>query len=425
MDVRRDQEREWSRNWARSATSNSGIQVVEAYQRRRQTLFEIVIISSLIGILGNVVAEAVVSSPLRVEVLTFATVTMIVTIIVFLKVSRKYGPHQPARITAHLEYRVLLDSYDKHDRNLIEYLMEGVGLREFEPFAKQVLTQFTRYIQAAVFRSRISNPRSEVSSIDGRTSEVTLTAELDEVAERFKLKGTRATLRLILYEGSIGFNPVRTHRVNLLVIFTMENPEHPLADEFVLQVIEPAMPRLAEYFSYAFKAELPIHKIQMLRDIVQRRHQQCLNEGMIDDWYLMNYYPYDGRSKTMLVVDKSLVNRDSPYGGAFEEPILAVLRETDLWGSYVTDSDEWSSQRGLTHLLEEMIYVEPARIVTIGRGSKIYVDKHLRYSRKKPEVVNLLENFTEIDDRDRFYEELRKRIDGMRGLSRKTNRENI
>jgi hypothetical protein len=421
MDRRLDREREWSRNWARSATTDQGIQVIGAYQRRRQTLIEIVIISSLIGIFGNLVADAVTTYPLRLELLTFAILSMVVSIIIFLMVNRKYGPHQPARITAHLDYHTLLDSYDRDCRNLIEYVMAGAGLREFEPFAKQVLEESTKYFQAVAFRSKTGEPRSKVRSFDGRTSEVRLTVELDEVASARGLKGVKTTLDLILYESSIGHDPVRTHGVNFLVIFTIRNPEHPLADEFVSQVIEPAMPQIAVGLSYALKTELPILKIQMLRDIIQHRHQQCLDKNITDDWYLLNSYPYDGDSKTLLVIDKSLVRRNSSYGSVLWDPILAVLRKTDLWGSYVTDCDEWSSIRKLPHLLEEMIYVKPVRIITIGKRSKRYVDRHLQRSQKKTQVVNLLKNVTKIDDQQKLSEELTKSLDGIAVFSAKVN----
>lgn len=79
-----------------------------------------------------------------------------------------------------------------------------------------------------------------------------------------------------------------------------------------------------------------------LRDVIQRVHEYNVESNRItNEWYLMDYCPYDGASKTMVVIDRSVVSKDMLEDPVFGNPILTILRAMDLYGCYVTDSEEW------------------------------------------------------------------------------------
>ena len=423
-----DRETQWSRNWASSAMSSfsSGLETVRGYQRRRQTLHEVLLVSVLVGILGNVLAQALfqmsepvylasfydTAVPLPVLEIILVLAVMVFVIALYLRYQRKYGPHEPAEVIVDLEYPMLLESYDKDARDGIEYLMTGAGIREFEQYAKRVLTRTIKSVEALPLQSKIIQLKESVREFNDYPPEISLSGELGEVAEKYRLKGVKATLTALLYASRFTRDPMRVMGVTLTVTFSMRNPENSLADEFLLQIVKPLLPYLAEAFRRSFWTELPLSKITALRNLIRRTHEYLRDHGTQDDWYLMNYYPYDGESETMLVIDKSLVKRRP-----VPDPILETLHNTNLFGCYVTDSDDWISTEvyeqlfGVSHhIIDELIYVDPTRVITIGRKAKPYVDECLRTWPKKPLVVNVLENLEKPIEIDEVSKQLRKEL---------------
>lgn len=143
-------------------------------------------------------------------------------------------------------------------------------------------------------------------------------------------------------------------------------------------------------------------------------------DDITDNWYLMDYYPYDGISENILVIDKSLINRKLHHSGPFGDPVWGALSDTELWGSYATDSDEWppadSRSRGsplleiLPHIIEEARTVDASRIITIGKKAKLYLDKNSGGLPANVKVVHLFENLTEVAQPYRFREELSREL---------------
>jgi hypothetical protein len=130
----------------------------------------------------------------------------------------------------------------------------------------------------------------------------------------------------------------------------------------------------------------------------------------------MSYYPYDGESGSIIVMDRSFVSKRYPFDGPGGDPIWNELADTNLWGSYVTDCDKWPSLKPSDninclldenpHIVMEAHIVMPSRIVTIGSKAKAYVDAHLQKLGRGIKLVNILENLTEIVDRDGFRHDI-------------------
>jgi hypothetical protein len=395
------------------------LQIVKGYQRKRQTLFEILLIATMTGIFGNIVADIIISSLGFLERGLVAVVGMIAVVLVFLYIDSRYAPHLPAIVSVGLDYHDLLESYEGGLRDAVEYLMTGAGLQEFEDRAKPILERTVQRLEQFPFRGKITDLQTGVRRLGDQIQEVTISGRLDGISNIFRLKGVRAKLELIIWAGTVEYDPERVTRVNLRIIFTIENPEHPLADDFVTQVIEPCMPRLAEIYSHAFRDKLPIHKIMMLR-LFLGICREIRKDDMADNWYLMDYYPYDGISENILVIDKSLINRKLHHSGPFGDPVWGALSDTELWGAYVTDSDEWppadSRSRSsplleiLPHIIEEARSVNPSRIITIGKKARLYLDRHISDLPANVKVVPLFENLTEVAQPYRFREELSREL---------------
>jgi hypothetical protein len=134
----------------------------------------------------------------------------------------------------------------------------------------------------------------------------------------------------------------------------------------------------------------------------------------------MNCYPYDGKSQTLIVVDKQLVSRSSvtnPY--LFDKDVLyRVLDELGLLGCYVTDSSDSippdENRRifgGPSHLEDELIYVHPTKIISIGKKSEGYVSQTLQdWPGDRPSVIQVLKTTEEIVDRTQFADQLRTEL---------------
>jgi hypothetical protein len=379
-------------------------------------------VSLAIGILGNIMAEAVLSYYSIVFVWPWALFSMLVVVIVYLILTVQYGPKDVPRIAAMLTYRDLLKSYNDLVRDSITYLMSGAGLRAFRPFAKQVLERTLRPMEMYPFFGKVIDVSESSRVHEGEDLHFGLSGKLDEVARRRGLKGIKASLNLILHATARSYYPTRVTEVDLTMNFSIMNPAHRFADEFVTQVVKPSMEKLVEWFSREF-VQVNFHKLQRimeLRGLHNARIQYCESQGLTDEWDLMSYYPYDGESGNIIVMDRSFVSKRYPFDGPRGDPIWNELADKNLWGSYVTDCDKWPSLKpsDITnclldenpHIVMEAHIVMPSRIVTIGSKAKAYVDAHLQKLGRKPIVVNILEDFTEIVDRDVFRQNLSRSL---------------
>jgi hypothetical protein len=239
------------------------------------------------------------------------------------------------------------------------------------------------------------------------------------------MQGVEGNLVLAMSAALYYHDPIRVAEVRLGVRTSVRNPENPLADDFLTRVIRPLLPFLVEAFSNAFWAELPLSSITRLCDLIQRIREYNETRGITDDWYLMNYCPYDGESKTMVVVDRSMLSRAELEHPIFLNPLLAILDATNLYGSYVTDSDEWvpaedyKKMFGISHYVtDELICVRPTKIVTIGPKSKSCVLEHIRGLHEKYEVISVLETHPTPLESDELIKVISREISAKLGTSR-------
>jgi len=410
----------WSRSWAQSVTDDfkSGVGVVREYQRQRQTLYEVLIISLLVGVLGNVLVQQLfpyptiisnatkIQSTINLQIVGLIVCLMAISVAAFFWNQKRYGPKQPAEIFLTLDYPTLFESYGDKERDHLDYLMTGTGILDFEDFAKRVLERMQGYLEAAPFQCKCPNSKiSKRKYDDDSPPDVIMSIDLKELAIKNNVESVQARMSLMLYASLFSHDPIRTNGVSLRIVIRVTNPTNPFADDFLTQVIEPMLPFMAQGFSISFWAILlGLSPLPEVRGLIKRVHDYKIGQGKADDWYLIDYFPYDGKSHTMIVVDKALVNREWAESVFYEEPINSVMRQTSLFGSYVTDCDDWLSARTCRrlvllspHLLDEMILVKPTTLITIGAEAKRYARRGLRKWESEvkgriPPVVNLLEN---------------------------------
>jgi hypothetical protein len=189
-----------------------------------------------------------------------------------------------------------------------------------------------------------------------------------------------------------------------MIGFKITSPEHPLADKFVLTVLRPFLHITALFYSTAFRSHLPLSEIRSLREYIESVDQYRRNHGLSNIQYMMYYYPYDGSSRRMVVLDKSLVKEELELArdGRYEDVILRILHETDLFGCYVTDCEDWAPaeayQQGgalfrmRPHLEKELTVLNPETVVTIGQRAMEYANNYLRSLGMSPRVINTLDD---------------------------------
>jgi hypothetical protein len=423
----------WRDNWARSISDNfrAGVEIVRGYQRQRQNVYEVIIISLVIGVLANILSQALLGPPQvnldnstaghpsSLPVISGVVVLMIILVAIFLWNQQRYGPRGPAETSITLDYPTLLASYDRERRDDIQYVMAGAGVCDFEGFAKLVLKRALDGVVAVFFRRGIPTPEEAVMRFQRSPPHVSISCDLNELAQTYNMASVQVRLVLLMHANLFNPDPIRTNSVSLRITISVTNPTTPLADDFLTQVIQPLLPHLAESYSYAFWTELlALSPISELRNLVRRVHDYKMSKNESGDWYLMNIYPYDGKSRQMIVIDKPLVNREpSPFS---PDPLSEVIGESSLYGCYVTDSEAWIPAQGYRslfglshHLSDELIYIKPERVITIGARSKRRVKKELKVYSEKTDVVNLFTNVTRCDDLKAFRNRLQREFEKM------------
>lgn len=419
-----ERRRQWLNGIQSSNSLSSGRDTVRGYQRRQQTLLQTliisVIVSLLVGILGNILGQALLPNsnstihinetaiPLMPIALAGVGVAIVTLFALFMYVEKEYGPHDPAKTVLEINYASLLQLYSKNRRGDIEYLVGGVGIEKFDEFARKVLRSTIQFLLAVPLlnRSKIAFAETVTSGSNVSGPAVSYFGDLSEVARQFRVIGVHATIELRMNASSVARNPIRVKGVGLTTTITVTNPENHISDLF-FQRIESLFPYLAEGYANSFWIELELDNIASLRQLIERTHDFLLKHYVLDNLYLMNCYPYDGKRQTLIVIDKNLIVKNmatDPYTYDLDF-IYSTLRKSGLLGCYVTDSENWLSpadNRRLfggssTHLDAELAYVRPTKIITIGTKSKMYITRNLRRLSRSGQVgdiatVNVLEN---------------------------------
>jgi len=388
----------WSEDWSKSVDLSAGLQIVSSYQTRTRTVLEVILISVFVGVMGNVLAQALVPLPTPSWVGALAFVSIFVVVCAFLY--REYAPSIPAQIWAQIDHQSLLQSYGS-GKSHVRYLMTGAGVSQFEKFAKAVLEDTLGGVKSAPLGCQISN---EKWTIPGKSfPEVILSADLKTTKEQ-GMEGIKASIEIRMYAGSRE-TPTQVDRVNLMIGFKITSPKHPLADKFVLTVLRPFLRITALFYSAAFWSHLPLSEICSLREYIETVDQYRRDHGQSNRPYLMYYYPYDGLSRTVLVLDASLVKEElerRAKNPEYEDVILTVLRETRFLGCYVTDCEDWAPaeayQQGgdlfrmRPHLEKELTVLDPETVVTVGQRAMQYANNYLRRLGISPRVINTLDD---------------------------------
>jgi hypothetical protein len=420
-------EDDWAQKWATDSTRKLPftIEIVRERQMRREASFEIILIAVGIGILGNLFAQSIF--PVLIVSLSIVSSCVIGILIVFFLVLKDYfAPVIPARLWTRLDFSTLMQASDSEEWFALKYLIQGAGftLASFEEYGEEVLKRTIQSFGFLALRAKNLTPKVVRKRSDSKFgpafTKVIASVDLSEALTGLGFGGVHSMLELELYSSIIGADD-RVHGFNLVLRIGVTNPANPKTDDFLEEMVEPSLTDLASSYAQeawsSLYAEIDrvvgLHRLFMTMSDYMKRH------GVQDPWFLMDYYPYDGRSNMMFVIDKCFLDKaqlqnEVPYGS---NALARLMAEHDLAGSYVTDSDQWSSPADhelggelyptLPHLRMELIYVHPRFVVTIGSKAKDFAEQY-KSDKQDFQIVALLANTQCGEDATSFEKNLQE-----------------
>lgn len=387
----------WAKQWALDSARRLPliIEIVRERQMRREAFFEIILIAVGIGVLGNMFAQSLFPV-LLVPWFIIASCGICILIVVVLVLKDHFSPIIPARLWTTLDFPTLMQASESDEWFALKYLIRGAGftLGDFEDYASKVLKWTVQRFGAIGLGVRELTPKISTKRSDSKFgssfTRVIASADLSEASSGLGFDGVRSMLSLELYSSRIGADD-RVHGFDLNARFDVTNPTNPASDDFLAEAAEPLMTELAASYAQAAYTELlmEIGRIAELHRLLSTMSEYMKKHGVQDPWFLMDYYPYDGRSNVMFVIDKCFLDKAQLQNDRLlgTDALGRLMLEHVFLGSYVTDSDQWSSpadhERGgelypsyLPHFKMELIYVRPRFVVTVGAKAKDFVEQH-------------------------------------------------
>lgn len=424
----------WAKRWALDSARRLPLmlEIVRERQMRKEASYEIVLIAVGIGILGNMFAQSlfpVLNGPLVI----ISSGGICILILAFLVLKDHFAPLIPARFWTDLDFSTLMQASDSEEWFALKYLVRGAGLKlgDFEDYAGRVLRATVQSFGVISLRTKALTPeistRRSTPKFGSPYSKVIASTDLSKVSSELGFEGVRSTLVLELYSSTIGTED-NVHGFNLIIRIEVTNPANPASDDFLAEVIEPSMADLAARYAQEAWTELltEIGKVVRLRRLLLKMSDYMKKHGVPDPWFLMDYYPYDGRSNVMFVVDKCFLDREELRYGS--DVLSRMIVEHGFFGSYVTDCDLRSSssdhERGgelypmwRPHLQEELMYVHPRFIVTIGSRAKDFAEQY-KSQKQDFQIVALLADTQCGEDRSSFEKKLEEAFKSVSNTTR-------
>lgn len=417
----------WAKKWAIDSARRLplAVEIVRERQMRREASFEIMLIAVGIGILGNMFAQSLFPV-LIVPLFIISSCGIGILMVAFLVLKDYFAPIIPARLWMKLDFSTLMQASDSDEWFALKYLIQGAGftLGSFEEYAEEVLKR-TVYsygflaLRAKGLAPKILRKRSD-SKFGSSFTRVIASVDLSEASSGLGFGGVRSMLELELYSSRIGADD-RVHGFDLVVRIGVTNPVNPKTDDFLEEVVEPSLVGLASSYAQEAWSELhtEIYRVVELHRLLSTMNDYMKRHGVQDPWFLMDYYPYDGRSNVMFVIDKCFLDKAQLQNNMLLriDALERLMMEHDFVGSYVTDSDQWSSPTDheregelyptLPHFSEELIYVRPRFVVTIGSKAKDFAEQH-RSEKRDFQIIPLLVDTQCGEDASSFEKNLQE-----------------
>jgi hypothetical protein len=412
----------WAKKWALDSARRLPftVEIVRERQMRRETSYEIVLIAVGIGILGNMFAQSLFPV-LSVPLLVVSSAGICILIVGFLLLKDRFAPMIPARFWTNLDFSTLMEASDSDEWFALKYLVGGVGfkLEDFEEYAGKVLRLTIQSYGIIALGTKNLTPQITTKRSTPKFglpySKIVATTDLSQASDELGFLGVHSTLVMEMYSSTIGAEG-RVHGFDLITRVDIANPANPASDDFLEETVGPSMVQLAASYAQEAWTQLltridnvvGLHRLLIAMSDYMKRH------GVPDPWFLMDYYPYDGQSDVMFVIDKYFLDRGEVRNQS--DILTRAIEQNGFFGSYVTDCDQWSvpndhQSRGelyprwRPHLQEELMYVHPRFVVTIGSRAKDFAEQY-KSQKQDFQIVALLADTQCGQDRSSFEKKL-------------------
>jgi len=419
----------WAKKWALDSARRLPltVEIVKERQMRKEASYEIILIAVGIGVLGNMFAQSL----FPVFSLPWAIISsggICILIVAFLVLKDRFAPMIPASFWTNLGFSTLMQASDSDEWFALKYLVRGAGfnLADFEEYASRVLRSTVQ--SYGIMALRAKNLIPEISTKRAKPkfgpsySRVIASTDLSEASEAIGFHGLRSTLVLELLSSRIGPND-RVNGFDLIAKINVANPTSPASDDFLEEMTEPSLAQLAASYAQEAWTELltRIDNVVGLHRLLLKMSDYMKRHGVPDPWFLMDYYPYDGQSDGMFVVDKCFLDKGEVRNQS--DVLTRLIEEYGFFGSYVTDCDQWSVPtdhqpggelypRWQPHLQEELMYVHPRFVVTIGSRAKDFAEQY-KSQKQDFQVVALLADTQCGEDHSSFEKKLEEAFRAM------------